>query len=73
MKFFLVIGFVLWTTTAALAQQPDALTAQRQRNEFMAAFAQCDTTSLALRDQIKALSAQVEELKKKLPPDEEKK
>ncbi len=52
----------------ALAQQLPLTELQMQRNSFMSAFAQCDSASIALQQQLKAVQDQVKALTDKYEP-----
>lgn len=62
------IAALLLLTTPALAQQPSATELQIQRNQFMSGFAQCDSTAIALQQQLAAAQARVKELETAAAP-----
>ncbi len=60
--------FAALLATPAFAQPLSLTDLQMQRNNFMSAFAQCDTSAITLQQQLKAVQDQVKALTDKYEP-----
>lgn len=61
----LAAAVILAAVGHAAAQQQSPVDLQVQRNNFMAAFAQCDSASIVLQQQIAALQERIKTLEAK--------
>ncbi len=64
MKRLTILAALL--VTPAFAQQPSLTDVQMQRNNFMSAFAQCDSLSIALQQQFSEMQRKLSEAEAKL-------
>ncbi len=56
------LAIVLALFAAPAFAQPAAIDLQKQRNDFMGAFAQCDTASIGLQQQLAEANAKIKAL-----------
>ncbi len=62
----ILLACILFFAAPAFAQQPSLTDLQMQRNEFMRAFAQCDSATITLQQQFSEMQRKLAEAEAKL-------